>query len=143
MNQISPSQLAERVLKLAISDSHVLIPDPSVVLRTEHACELLKIASQPCTWYQRVAILIIGCDKFDNEFVDYAIDSLFFPPWGADPMTLLVTGDDPFAVGMHAVNLLLTRKHITAAQFHRIQHLPTFVPVKQRLISALKLRVRS
>lgn len=141
MSKYSPSQLADRVQNLRLDESHVLLDEIGGPLTAEHACELLRIARSLTEWHKIVAVLIIGDYCFAEEFVDYAIDMLAYAPVGVDPMHLLDQGKDPFAVGLHATNLLATRKAISRSQYDRIARLPDNTPGKQTLIIKLESRV--
>lgn len=142
MNTYTPRKLADRVQNLRLGEPHVLLAEIGGPLTAEHAHELLRVARGLSEWHKIVAVLIIGDSCFTEEFVDYAIDMLTFAPVGADPMVLLRRGEDPFAVGLHATNLLATRKSISRKQYDRIVLLPADTPGKRTLLDTLKSRVK-
>lgn len=130
MSTYSPGQLADKIQHLRLDEPHVFL-DELGALTPEHAQELLRVARDLEEWHKILAVLVIGDTCFEDEFVDYAIDMLTFP----------ASGEDPFAVKMHANNLLLTRKRIHPDQYERIARLPDDAPGKQTLLDTLKARV--
>lgn len=149
MSDYSPTELAERVKTLSIDEAHGFwetVGSPHAErLTPEHARELLAATRGMSEWYRIMAVLQIGDFYFENEFVDYAIDMLTFPPSGYpahdELWAHLAKKDDPWAVSLWASNLLVSRKTINSEQYNRISQLPDSTFHKQELLDALKPRV--
>lgn len=156
MSTYNPSQLAELVRNLSFHESGACfcerVGSAGMRLTTEHARELLSVARGLSEWYKIMTILMIGQDFFENEFVDYAIDMLTFPPSeypSAEDVARMAeavrndpsTSEDPWAVGTWACNLLMTRRTIRADQYRRIAQLPDGTFGKQAMLDGLKSRV--
>ncbi|MBW7904864.1 MAG: hypothetical protein LC135_09660 [Phycisphaerae bacterium] len=149
MSDYSPTELAERVKTLSIDEAHGFwetAGSPHAErLTPEHARELLAATRGMSEWYRIMAVLQIGDFYFENEFVDYAIDMLTFPPSGYpahdELWAHLAKKDDPWAVSLWASNLLVSRKTISPEQYRRISELPDNTFHKQELLDALKPRV--
>jgi len=141
----SPSELADTIKNLSLDDAHSLWRRAGSELTPQHAAELLSLASGLSEWHKIMAVLMIGNFYFDNEFVDYAIDMLTFAPTGSpsrkELWSLLVRGEDPYAVGLWACNLLMSRKAIRRQQYQRIAHLPDDAFGKQTLLEGLRTRI--
>jgi hypothetical protein len=142
MANYSPTQRADKINTLRLDEPLVCVDDIGGPLTPEHARKLLRVARGLTEWYKIMAVLNIGDFCFDDEFVDYAIDMLTYAPVGVDPMPLLQQGQDPFAVGLHATNLLIARKTISQSQYDRIARLPDNTPGKQTLLDTLRARIK-
>lgn len=150
MTASSPRQLAELVRKLSVDEAHsfwrTAIPPDTTLLTAEHARELLSVARGLTEWYRIMAVLMVGDFFFEDEFVDYAIDMLTFPPSERPSSTeellnFVARGEDPWAVGLWACNLLMSRKAIHPDQYRRISQLPDGTFGKQTLLDGLRSRV--
>lgn len=150
MTTYSPRQLAELVKNLSIGEAHsfwhTAIPPDTTRLTAEHARELLSVARGLTEWYRIMAVLMVGDLFFDDEFVDYAIDMLTFPPSERPSSTeellsFVARNEDPWAVGLWACNLLMSRKTIRTDQYRRISQLPDGAFGRQTLLEGLKSRV--
>lgn len=141
MPKYSPAELVARIQDLRLTEPHVLLDEIDGPLTPAHAAALLETARGFTEWHKIVATLIIGDYFFNDEFVDFAIDMLTFARDSADWRDAQLRGEDPLAVGLHATNLLATRRSVTRAQYDRIVRLPNHTPGKDTLISTLGSRV--
>jgi hypothetical protein len=141
MPKYSPAELAARIKDLRLAEPHVLLDEIDGPLTPAHAAALLQMARGLAEWHKIVATLIIGDFFFDDEFVDFAIDMLTFARGSEDWRDEPLRGEDPLAVGLHATNLLSTRRSVTRAQYDRIMQLPESTPGRSTLISTLGSRV--
>lgn len=144
-----PREFAGLVRSLSVDEAHrfwrTAVPAGTTRLTAEHARELLAVARGLTEWHRIMAVLMVGEFYFEDEFVDYAIDMLPFPPSGvpshAELWEHLDKGEDPWAVSLWAYNLLASRKTISPEQYRRISQLPDSTFQKQELLDALKPRV--
>lgn len=149
LNTYSPTQLAELVSTVSVREAGSLVHTIGPIgtrLSAEHARELLSLARRLTEWHKIVAVLMIGDFFFENEFVDFGIDMLSFPPSErpcstGELLSYVERDEDPWAVGLWACNLLMSRKTISSAQYRRISGLPAGTFGKQTLLDALKSRV--
>ena len=149
MKSLSPTQLAERISNLSVREAggfcHTIGP-VGTRLTAEHARQLLCVARSLTHWHRIMAVLMVGDFFFENEFVDYAIDMLTYPPSEKPTSTeelleFLAKEEDPWAVGLWASNLLMTRRTISPAQYRRLSELPAGTYGRQTLLDALKTRI--
>ncbi len=145
----NPQELADRIEALSPHEAHAFwraVAAPGTRLGSEYATALLSVARGLRAWHQIMCVLMIGNFYFDDEFVDYAIDMLTFPPSGTpskeELWQHLNKGEDPWAVSLWAYNLLISRARIRPDQYRRIVRLPDGTFGKQSLVEALKERVR-
>lgn len=114
-------------------------------MTAEHARELLGVTRELTEWHKIMAVLMVGDFYFDDEFVDYAIDMLTFPPSGTptheELWEHLARNEDPWAVSLWAYNLLVSRNRIRSDQYSRIGQLPDNTFGKVALLDALRPRV--
>lgn len=141
MAKYSPPELSARIQDLRLTEPHVLLDEIDGPLTPAHAAALLETARGLTEWHKIVATLIIGDFFFADEFVDFAIDMLTFARGSEDWRDAQLRGEDPRAVGLHATNLLATRRSVTGAQYDRILRLSEDTPGRSTLISTLGSRV--